>query len=75
MFSLGNSSRKKKVICCYCKLKQNFFKITTIIGIVYKAFCFSVAQSCLTLCNPMDYSTPGFSVLQHLSELAQTHVH
>ena len=22
----------------------------------------TVAQSCLTLCNPMDYSTPGFSV-------------
>ena len=31
-------------------------------------------QSCLTLCNPMDYSMPGFPVLQ-LPELAQTHVH
>ena len=36
--------------------------------------CCSVAQSCLTLCNPMDCSTPGFPVL-HLLELAQTHVH
>jgi len=35
----------------------------------------SVAQSCLTLCNPMDCSTPGFCVLHHLQELAQTHVH
>ena len=26
--------------------------------------CHSVAQSCLTLCNPMDCSTPGFTVLQ-----------
>ena len=26
-----------------------------------------VAQSCLTLCNPMDHSTPGSPVLQHLS--------
>ena len=35
----------------------------------------SVAKSCLTLCYPIDCSTPGFSVLHHLSELAQTHVH
>ena len=34
----------------------------------------SVAQSCLTLCDPMDCSMPGFLVLHHLSELAQTHV-
>ena len=34
-----------------------------------------VAQSCLTLCNPTDGSTPGFAVLQHPPELAQTHVH
>ena len=33
----------------------------------------SVAQSCPTLCNPMDCSTPGFSVHQKLPELAQTH--
>ena len=36
--------------------------------------CCSVTQSCLTLCDPMDCSTPGFPVLHHL-ELAQTHVH
>ena len=35
----------------------------------------SVVQPCPTLCNPMDYSTPGFPVLHHLPELAQTHVH
>ena len=35
----------------------------------------SVAQSCLPLCDPMDCSTPGFSVHQQLLELAQTHVH
>ena len=35
----------------------------------------SVAQSCPTLCDPMDCSTPGLPVLHHLSELAQTHVH
>ena len=28
-----------------------------------------------TVCDPMDRSTPGFPVLHHLLELAQTHVH
>ena len=32
-------------------------------------------QSCLTLCDPMDCSTPGFPVHHQLPELAQTHVH
>ena len=35
----------------------------------------SVPQSCLTLCNPMDCSTPGFPVHPQLPELTQTHVH
>ena len=35
----------------------------------------SVTQSCLTLCNAMDCSTPGFPVFHHLPEFAQTHVH
>ena len=35
----------------------------------------SVAQSCPTLRDPMDYSTPGFPVHHQLSELTQTHVH
>ena len=35
----------------------------------------SVAQSCLTLCDPMDCSMPGFLVHHQLPELVQTHVH
>ena len=35
----------------------------------------SVTQSCLTFCDPMDCSTPGFPVHHQLLELAQTHVH
>ena len=35
----------------------------------------SVAQSCPTLCNPMNCSTPGLPVHHQLLELAQTHVH
>ena len=37
--------------------------------------CCSVAKSWLTLWNPMDCSTPGFSVLHYLLEFAQNHVH
>ena len=35
----------------------------------------SVAQSCLTLCNPMDRSTPGLPAHHQLPESTQTHVH
>ena len=35
----------------------------------------SVAQSCLTLYNPMDCSTPGLPVRHQLPEFTQTHVH
>ena len=37
--------------------------------------CCSVTRSCLTLCDPMNSSTPGFPVLHCLPEFAQTHVH
>ena len=37
--------------------------------------CCSVAKSRPTLCDPVDCSTPGFPVLHHLLEFAQTHVH
>ena len=40
-----------------------------------KASCCPVGQSCLTVCDPMDCSTPGFPVLHHLLEFTQTHVH
>ena len=34
-----------------------------------------VVQSCLTLCDPMDCSTPGLPVHHQLPEFTQTHVH
>ena len=37
--------------------------------------CCPLPQSCQTLCDPMDYSTPGFPVFHHLPEFAQTPVH
>ena len=44
-------------------------------------FCFSsvqfssVAQSCLTLCDPMNCSTPGLPVHHQLLEFTQIHIH
>ena len=37
--------------------------------------CSSVTELCPTLCNPIDYSMPGFPILHELLEPAQTHVH
>ena len=37
--------------------------------------CCSVTQSCPTLCDPRDCSTPYFPVLQYFPEFSQTHVH
>ena len=36
---------------------------------------FSVAQSCPTLCDPMNHSTPGLPVHHQLPESTNTHVH
>ena len=35
----------------------------------------SVTQSCLTLCDPMNRSTPGLPVHHQLPEFTETHVH
>ena len=40
-----------------------------------KQCCCSVDKSCPTPCDPMNCSTPGFSVLHYLPEIAQTYVH
>ena len=41
----------------------------------HQSFQFSRSVTSLTLCDPMDYSMPGFPVLHYLLELTQTHVH
>ena len=67
---------KRKWPNCFSKLKyfQSPLACSMYLPALYIQFS-SVTQSCLTLCNPMDCSTPGFPVhYQHL-ELTQTHVH
>ena len=44
-------------------------------GLQNKTLFSSDAQSCLTLCYPMDCSSPGLPVHYQLPELTQTHVH
>ena len=60
------------------------FLLTSTVNVSTCSFCFqslsrlflvSVAKSCLTLCELMNYSTSGFPVLHCFPEFAQTHVH
>ena len=48
---------------CFCRFSLASFQFS------------SVAQSCPTLCDPIECSTPGFPVHNQLPEPAQTHVH
>ena len=44
-------------------------------GSIWRVQLSSVAQSCPTLCDPMNPSTPGLPVHHQLPEFTQTHVH
>ena len=43
--------------------------------LIFKWYMWLFAKSHPILCDPMDYSTPGFPVPHHLLEFAQIHVH
>ena len=63
------------IVTVLCQIKQAQI-VESINSRVSGATHFSsVAQSFLTLCDPMDCSRPGFPVYQQLAELAQTPVH
>ena len=53
-----------------CIVKCHFFSVSFL-----KHQFSSVAQLCLTLCDPMNCSTPGLPVHHQLLEFTQTHVH
>ena len=44
-----------------------------VLSLLYGLLFSSIVQSCLTLCNSMDCSTPGFPVLHYLPEFSQDH--
>ena len=60
-----------KVESAYSTDKAVLCKILLLDSVLFS----SVAQSCLTLCVPMNYSMPGLPVHQQLPESTQTHVH
>ena len=49
--------------------------VTEQIQALFTCYCCSGAQSCPTLCDPMNCSTPGLPVHHQLPEFAQVHVH
>ena len=51
-------------------LENTLLWIVFLISCPKTCYCCSVAQSCSTLCDPMDHSTPGFPVLYYLPRAA-----
>ena len=74
----GDSGGQRSLACCSswgCKeLDTTELLNWTDISLPLSCCC-SVLQSCPTLFDPMECSMPGFPVLHHLPEFAQTHVH
>ena len=66
--------KKKPLIPIFEMLSEEYMKCLKGSSI-YNSQFHSVAQSCLTLCNPTDCSTPGLPVHHQLLEFTQTHVH
>ena len=60
-----------KLYSCHCPVEVADF----LLALKCCCCCCSMAQSYLTLCDPLDCSTAGFPVLHQLLELSQTHVH
>ena len=71
LFCLEENNERNKILVRYltkCEsMRRNKFK-------KWHQFS-SVAESCMTLCYPMDCSMPGFHVHHQLPELTQIHVH
>ena len=65
---------KKTPSCVYFSSPKLWLLLVNRVSLML-CCCSSVAQSCPTLCDPMDYSMPGFPVPHHLLEFAQVHVH
>ena len=58
-------------LCLFCCLAYRVI-VTTFLNSIQFGL---VAQSCPTLCDPMNLSTPGLPVHHQISEFTQTHVH
>ena len=64
------------VFCVFIKyIWRSFLNVVNISVKIKITWFSSVAQSCPTLCDPMNCSTPGLPIRHQLLELTQTHVH
>jgi len=70
----GKSGRKRQINITYIWTLQKWYKSTHLQNRNRLLFS-SVTQSRLTLCDPMNRSTPGLPVHHQLPEFTQTHVH
>ena len=61
------------VIAIYCSI-TNYPKLSSLKEHTSVQFS-SVAQLCLTICDPMNHNTPGLPVHHQLLEFTQAHVH
>ena len=69
----SSKNRLPSILKCY--LVPPRFNLT-IRSVHFSSVQFSsVAQSCLTVCDPMNHTTPGLPVLHQLPEFTQTHIH
>ena len=77
----GYTRKEKKKKNSPLNIFMTEFSLTLVVEFSVNSFLFAwlqfsaVAQSCPTLCNPMDCSTQGFPVHHQLPEPTQTHVH
>ena len=69
------SGMKAKDYLSLIPSQQSNFSIPNFLSVKQSVQFSLVAQSCLTVCDPVDCSTPGFPVHHQLLELAQNHVH
>ena len=72
---MKNTSRREHVSTNSFKIYNNTVLNANCLLLICSVQFSSVAQSCLTLCDPMKRSTPGLLVPHHLPEFTQTHVH
>ena len=77
---LGRNVRKpftvRETFCTLiCSRSDKFIFICQSLSNYTLKCCCSLAQSCLPLCDPMDFCMPGVPVLYYRPEFAKTHVH
>ena len=79
--SAGDGEGQGNLVCCSpwgCKglgMTGRLNNSNTVYITAFSVQFSSVAQSCPTLCYPMNRSMPGLPVHHQLPELTQTHVH